>query len=593
MSKPKIYLFATKKFERFCSKNQLPLWSEVDKIEEPELVKKVVITLEHFLVWKTTGTLQLYRNLVSKALEYKLPNNEMIKDIHAGYQSFLILTECGKVYSIAELNNYKEIPMIDPRKSKWNLIRPVPFFEENNLFVESITMGGGTNYFLCKGNKLYTNGYNSYGQLLNGTKIDNQLPIHVCDNVDRVFSGVHSIHCFLTKTSGELFACGYNDNGQLGTGNVSHQNNLVEVIKWKSSDITDIYCSFNASLLLSKEGKLYSCGESRLTGTRTQSKVFTEIPSLQDHTFTKIQGGENFFFAQTSEYELYGWGLTPNLFPNQKITIELLQEPIKITLPTYFVDNKIHFTISTGSKGIFVYSESLNSLHEDFKKLFESKRYCDSIIVVSNKDKIPCHKLIIELRTNLKIEQIQNIFNQKNFTCEEINCFLQYVYYDYQSNTEFVKKIFKSLNLNYPNENNLVSDLLKLYKNEESKDFNILVAEDNDEVGEEEEQEEDIFEEIPVHKLILLTRSGLFREMFENINEKEQNTNQIKDYSGKTIESLELLIKYFYTNSIKLTADDDPELVVEELGDATEYYQLSEASNLKLELDKIKSQFKI
>ncbi|KAJ3423715.1 btk-binding protein-related [Anaeramoeba flamelloides] len=586
MSKSKIYLSGSISFKECCSESKLPVWSEVDKIEEPELVKKVVMTFHCFLVWKTTGLLQLYLHSENKFFKYKLPNNETIKDIQSGYQSFLVLTECGKVYSIAQLNTYKEIPLSDPNLSKWDLIRHVSFFEENNLFVESITMGAGTNYYVCKGNKLYTNGYNFYGQLLNGTQTESQTPIYVCDKVDQVFSGVHSIHCFLTKTSGELFACGCNDYGQLGAGDMCPHNNLDEIKNWKSSDITDIYCTFTASLLLSKEGKLYSCGGSLLTSTGKLSKVFTHVPTLQDHTFTKIQGGENFFIAQTSDYKLYGWGFTPDLIPNEGLSVSRSAQPSKITPPTYFAENLINFTISSGTKGIFIYSESQNSLIDDFKKLFESKKYCDSKIKLSNKDEIPCHKLILELRTNLKFEQIQNIFNQKNFTCEEINCFLQYIYYDYQSNREFIKKIFKSLNLNYPHENNLVSDLYKLYKNEESKDFNILVYEDYDD-------DDENFEEIPVHKLILLTRSGLFREMFENINEKEQNTNQIKDYSGKTIESLELLIKYFYTNSINLTADDDPELVVEELGDATEYYQLSEMSNLKLELDKIKSQFKI
>ncbi|KAJ6229988.1 hypothetical protein M0813_07209 [Anaeramoeba flamelloides] len=592
MNQPKIYLSAPQPFEKCCSESKLPLWSEVDKIEEPELVKKVAMTLDCFLVWKITGLLQLYQSTKNKFFSYKLPNNETIKDIQAGYQSFLILTECGKVYSIAQLNNLKEIPLSDPNLSKWNLIRHVSFFEENNLFVESITMGGGTNYYVCKGNKLYTNGHNSYGQLLNGTQTASQLPIYVCDKVDRVFSGGHSIHCFLTKTSGELFACGYNENGQLGVGNMKLQKNLVEIKNWKSSGITDIYCTFTASLLLSTEGKLYTSGAFQLTGTGKLSKVFTHVPTLQDYPFTKIQGGQHFFIAQTSDYKLYGWGPQNVFFGNDGFSFEELLKPTKITPPTYFAENNSKkFTISCGSKGIFIYSEYQNSLHDDFKKLFESKRYCDSKINLSNKDEIPCHKLIIELRTNLKFEQIQKIFNQKNFTCEEINCFLQYIYYDHQSNREFLKKIFQSLNLNYPHENDLVSDLLKLYKNEESKDFNILVYEDDDDDDDDDDDEN--FEEIPVHKLILLTRSGLFREMFENINEKEQNTNQIKDYSGKTIESLELLIKYLYTDSINLTADDDPKLVLEELGDATEYYQLSGASNLKLELSKIKSQFNI
>ncbi|KAJ3425990.1 kelch-like protein [Anaeramoeba flamelloides] len=98
------------------------------------------------------------------------------------------------------------------------------------------------------------------------------------------------------------------------------------------------------------------------------------------------------------------------------------------------------------------------------------------------------------------------------------------------------------------------------------------------------------YEEIPVHKFILLARSGLFMEMFDNVNEKD-NLNKVQDYSNKSIESLEILIKYFYTNSIEMTADQDPKLIVDELSDAVEYYQLNAQWNFESELLKIKKQF--
>ncbi|KAJ3436095.1 btk-binding protein-related [Anaeramoeba flamelloides] len=112
-----------------------------------------------------------------------------------------------------------------------------------------------------------------------------------------------------------------------------------------------------------------------------------------------------------------------------------------------------------------------------------------------------------------------------------------------------------------------------LFNDEDSKDFTLLIKNDED---------EDEYEEIPVHKIILLTRSGLFREMFENITEESKS---VKDYSGKSIESIEILIKYFYTEKIELTADHDPLLIIEELEDSIEYYQLNENSNILIQLN--------
>ncbi|KAJ3433236.1 pep-cterm sorting domain-containing protein [Anaeramoeba flamelloides] len=123
-----------------------------------------------------------------------------------------------------------------------------------------------------------------------------------------------------------------------------------------------------------------------------------------------------------------------------------------------------------------------------------------------------------------------------------------------------------------------------LFNDEDSKDFTLLIK--NDGEGEREDGDDDKYEEIPVHKIILLTRSGLFREMFQNITEESKS---VKDYSGKSIESIEILIKYFYTGKIELTADHDSLLIIEELEDSLEYYQLNENSNIISPLNEIKN----
>ncbi|KAJ6235418.1 hypothetical protein M0813_28611 [Anaeramoeba flamelloides] len=74
--------------------------------------------------------------------------------------------------------------------------------------------------------------------------------------------------------------------------------------------------------------------------------------------------------------------------------------------------------------------------------------------------------------------------------------------------------------------------------------------------------------------------------MFDYVNEKD-NTNKVQDYTNKSIKSLKILIKYFYTNSIELTTNQDPKLIVDELSDAVEYYQLNDQCNLENELLKI------
>ncbi|KAJ6236973.1 speckle-type poz protein [Anaeramoeba flamelloides] len=222
------------------------------------------------------------------------------------------------------------------------------------------------------------------------------------------------------------------------------------------------------------------------------------------------------------------------------------------------------------------------------------KKFCDCEIGTLG-NQIPVHKNLIECRTKLTIDQIQNkLFGEeKPINKEQTLSFLKWIYSDEISDLEKLEQSFNLLELTYPPsvDNTLEKDIAQLYKDDDSKDFKILVnIEDEEEDNEDEENKKENYEEIPVHKFILYTRSGLFRAMFDYVNEKE-NTNKIQDYTNKSIESLKILIKYFYTNSIELTTDQDPKLIVDELSDAVEYYQLNDQCNFELELNKIKKQF--
>ncbi|KAJ3425854.1 btb/poz domain-containing protein [Anaeramoeba flamelloides] len=207
-------------------------------------------------------------------------------------------------------------------------------------------------------------------------------------------------------------------------------------------------------------------------------------------------------------------------------------------------------------------------------------------------NQIPVHKALLECRTKLTIDQIQNkLFGEKSINKEQTLSFLKWIYYDEISDIGKLEQTFNLLQLTFPPsvDNTLEKDIAQLYKDDDSKDFKILVKIEDEE---NDEEEEDKYEEIPVHKFILLARSGLFRAMFDYVNEKE-NINKVQDYTNKSIESLEILIKYFYTNSIGLKTNQDPKLIVDELSDAVEYYKLNDQCNFEFELNNIKKQFEL
>ncbi|KAJ6253328.1 hypothetical protein M0813_01374 [Anaeramoeba flamelloides] len=589
---------------RYFSK--LPLWTPVNKVSN---VKKIVSTKnDQVLFLKADGKIEVHeKNKEIRRYELK---NEKIIDIQASH-SFLILTKSGKVYLLAyrDSRRYYGTNVEDPKKNEEQLI-PLTFFINNGLFVESFQIATSNAFFLCKGGKLYGHGLIDNGRL--GIKREEhyqKTPILILENVKRVFSWHGSMSFFVITTDDELFVSGYNYDGGLGLGRFrghAHTPEKLTNLPFQVTDILDFKAALISVLITKKEGRTFSCGRGDYNGHNKKLGVFTEIEMLKNHKAIQLESGVAFGLVLTSENRLFGWGFSRPTRPTNQFKSPYI--PQEYDIPSHLVRIK-SLKIACCPTLTFVYKPAvlLGSLKLDLKQFLKRQKFADLDLKLSDGQIIKVHKILIELRTGLKINEFQNLINQNHLSKKDLNVFLKWVYYNQLKNNtvheKIIHKIFNLLKISLdPNsdqfENSLENDLIKLYKDDDSKDFKILLINKNKEVdvvkeqegAEEKEDNEDEEGEdgLLVHKSILLARSGLFRDMFDNLNLNEKNINQIKDYSNKSIESLEILIKYFYTNKIQLTADEDPELIVEELEDAVEYYQLNENCNFNEELQKIK-----
>ncbi|KAJ6244938.1 hypothetical protein M0813_20772 [Anaeramoeba flamelloides] len=556
------------------NENKCPRWTPLSKIKNANKVRKIVSGHDqNCLIWKGINNLEFYQTYQIKSFTIE---KEEIKDIQSGYTTYLILTKSGKVFSLAQNCCYCEAPLSDPKSSTFEKIRPVPFFnkKENNRKVDTFAMVGWSNYFVCKDGKLFGNGYNM-GRLGDGTSNQaKNIPILIFENVTRVFGGVQGYCFFFTTKNNELYTAGTNSCGCLGIGNLTNQKSPVKVPNWKAEDILDLQTNDDYSILITKEGKTYGCGLAGYNGFTQDKSTFTEIEELKNKKVVEYFGGSRISLALTNENELFGWGFDSDNHPTDQYGNINIRKPHKFNLPEIYQNNpSIKLKITCGTDCIYLYPSYNSCLIQDFQKLFESKIFCDSKLSLNENIQFPIHKIIVESRTNLQISTIEDLLNKESFSKQEILLFLKWVYFDEITNVDLLKQIFNSLNLSFPPKNTFQKDLHDLFNDEDSKDFTLLIKNDED---------EDEYEEIMVHKIILLTRSGLFREMFENITEESKS---VKDYSGKSIESIEILIKYFYTEKIELTADHDPLLIIEELEDSIEYYQLNENSNILSQLN--------
>ncbi|KAJ3436418.1 ankyrin repeat family protein [Anaeramoeba flamelloides] len=210
----------------------------------------------------------------------------------------------------------------------------------------------------------------------------------------------------------------------------------------------------------------------------------------------------------------------------------------------------------------FAFSKiNFQQLSLDFKNYWVRKEFTNGTIM-----EIKCNKLLIETRIGLPFEKIKTILEnkKKNFSQKNINEFLNWVYTDelpkeikktsssssssfgssYSSSSSessfFLKhpliEIFEALGINVQDlkNNTLKTTLSKLYNDEKSKDYLIIVEN----------------KPIKVHKIVLQARSELYRKMFLSINEN-MSEKQINDYSGQTFDSMEIIIKHLYSINIE------------------------------------------
>ncbi|KAJ5077386.1 ras-related protein rab-13 [Anaeramoeba ignava] len=170
------------------------------------------------------------------------------------------------------------------------------------------------------------------------------------------------------------------------------------------------------------------------------------------------------------------------------------------------------------------------TIQEDFQKLFERKEFYDFEIECKddqnplNKIKIPIHKLIIQNRLKINENQIKNelysILSQNSQ--KEVDILLKWIY--------FGKVLYQDLSI------------FKEWKNKLSNIF---------------------------HKIILITRSELYRGMF---NISEDKSNSVHEYSNKQTETIQSLIHFFYTDNIPKIEN---EKIYEELKECVDYFQLN------------------
>ncbi|KAJ3449081.1 btk-binding protein-related [Anaeramoeba flamelloides] len=349
--------------------------------------------------------------------------------------------------------------------------------------------------------------------------------------------------------------------GELGLGHKKSVSKPTQIkLEFPVEDISKIRFASQLTSILTNDGKLYVTGLNTITGFGSDLTEFKQYPQFKNNnTIIKdIDCGYHLFAILTQDNEIWVQGNFGGInYKDNSLVIRKIQTGNNLTN-----DLSTYNQIKCCDQNLIFFLKSNSYLSQDLEKLLKNGYLSDC-----NIQDIPVHKILIETRIGKTFDLIKK-YLESNCKLNEIQDLLKWIYCDEMIDLKRTNEILNHFGIQNAQKTKLLTnDLKQLLFDEQTSDFKLVVK--NEEDDEEEEEEE---EELYIHKFILAARSGLFLNMFHNL---EENLQKVKDYSGKSLETIELLISFLYTDELPITADTDQEFIKEEFKDIVEYYQLN------------------
>ncbi|KAJ3451086.1 regulator of chromosome condensation [Anaeramoeba flamelloides] len=417
-----------------------------------------------------------------------------MKCVDSGFYHFFSISdeEIPKVYGWGR-NGYHQIGLNNNNTTRVDKPTLVQALKDKKI--GSVHPSGYSSLVLSSEDQIvYGCGQNSSGELgIISTNQNAMIKLH--ENVVKVFSG-HSEHSFIIKTDGEIYAFGYNQGGQYGNGTILTQDTPQKVkLEFAAEEISKMVSGYKMTALVTTDG-FYLC-----------LKIIKNIAA-----------GYGYLVYLTEDNEIWTGGNFNNNNSLKKIT--------------NLSENELSFNTlrCCDFSTFFLFRSETNSyLSQDLGKLLENGHFSDCKI-----KNIPVHKLLIEARLDHDFDEISK-YLEESCQLKDIENLLQWIYCDEIRNQKKTIEILNHFGIQKPQKNETFkkNDLRKLLFDEETSDFTLVVQNDENEDDNEDYDEEDIEEEeLAVHKFILAARSGLFLDLFQNL---DKNLKKVKDYSKKII----------------------------------------------------------
>ena len=267
-----------------------------------------------------------------------------IKKIATGQDFFIVLTNDNKLFSCGN-NTFGQLGINN--NTSTTILTPMFINVLSNSLPIDVACGDNFTIVLTHDNKIFGCGYNNFGQLGTGNNTNQDLLVQM--NLSNLFGSVpRQISCgsFFTAilTNNELFFCGLNLHGQFGNGTKINNNIPTKTSLNRTIIPSKISCGLNHSIILTSDNKIYTSGANYYGQLGINSTIdvnnFTLVNtnSLNISSNTKIfaKNDTNFILSDT----LYACGLNirSELLNNDYISFsdtKLYNSPTKIKMLKY------------------------------------------------------------------------------------------------------------------------------------------------------------------------------------------------------------------------------------------------------------------
>ena len=239
---------------------------------------------------------------IYKFLEESCSSPVNVKQVACGQEYTMIVKNDGSLWGCGTSGRY--IGLGDDKER----IMFTKVTTNINNDVERVICGAYHTFILKNDGSIWACGNNSNGELGLGDTTARKTFTQVTTNVSDVKEIVCGYKCtFMLKNDGSLWACGYNNLGQLGLNDETDRNVFTQVTTNINNDVKQVSCSLcNHVMIVKNDGSLWACGSNDRyqlgLGSVSDKKIFTQVTNGVNNDVKEVYCTGGVYISGSDQY---------------------------------------------------------------------------------------------------------------------------------------------------------------------------------------------------------------------------------------------------------------------------------------------------